>query len=436
MFMGVVADDITGSNDIGIMFHKAGCPAAVFTLDEPENAAHLPLADFPGALILNTNSRLDSPQEAYRKVFLATRALKDAGCTRFFKKTCSVFRGNIGAEFDAMLDALGHDFGVVVLGFPANGRLTLDGQHYVHGRLLHDSEFKNDPTHPMGESDLVKILSSQTTRRVVCVSHGVIGQGAEALRDHLDCLRRDFSYAICDVDGQEALQTIALAVRGETVLCGSSALAEELPAAWQYSGPETAFSYPGFEISAEERSAGVLVASGSLMPQSIAQADYLKRQGLPAYELDGAALFDPDARQLLPVLSAAIAADLNRGQDVLFHTSHDPQRIAKTRLAGLAAGLTPVETARRVSATVAEVCAAVIKETGQDRLVVAGGETSAAVCSRLGIRGMYIWKEIQPGLSACISIPSPQSPRSLRLVLKSGSFGDEQFLKQALEVIK
>ena len=43
------------------------------------------------------------------------------GYHQFRKKTCSVFRGNIGAEFDAMLEALGLEFAVIVLGFPRAG---------------------------------------------------------------------------------------------------------------------------------------------------------------------------------------------------------------------------------------------------------------------------------------------------------------------------
>ncbi|HKY54321.1 MAG TPA: four-carbon acid sugar kinase family protein, partial [Anaerolineales bacterium] len=103
----------------------------------------------PDILILDTNSRLDPPEVAYRKVFAATRELRQAGCRQFHNKTCSVFRGNIGAEFDAMLDALRLDFAVVVLGFPKNGRATVDGIHYVHGKKLEDSEFRHDPIHPM-----------------------------------------------------------------------------------------------------------------------------------------------------------------------------------------------------------------------------------------------------------------------------------------------
>ena len=79
-----------------------------------------------------------------------------------------------------------------------------------------------------------------------------------------------------------------------------------------------------------------------------------------------------------------------------------------------------LEISRLVSETLAEVMARALADTGQNRLVVAGGITSAAVCAQLGINGMRVWKEIQPGLPACISLNDP--PRML--VLQSGSFGN------------
>lgn len=427
MRMGVVADDVTGANDIGIMFAKAGCLTHVHTFTADFS---LPPPSSPAAeiVILDTNSRLDRPEVAYRKVFEATKALAKMGCRRFFNKTCSAFRGNIGAEFDAMQDALGLAFTVVVLGFPKNGRTTVDGIHYIHGKRLEDSEFRNDPIHPMTCSDLVEILRSQTTRKVGLVNHAVVERGAEALRGHIDAMRSQCRYLILDVTGQAALATIARAVHDEPVLGGSSALGEELPAAW------------GVPPVCEERLAlplpeglGILVAAGSLMPQTAAQIEHLRSRGVPCFSLETDRLFDDAGREVeISRLAAAITDRLLAGADALFHTPNDPAAAASTCRAGALHGLSKTEASRRVSETVAEVTARVLTLAGQNRLVVAGGETSAAVCERLGVKGMRIWKEIQPGLPSCISFTEP--PRML--VLKSGSFGKADFFEQALSHLR
>lgn len=429
MIMGVVADDITGSNDIGIMFTKAGLLTHVYAFPgaaPPGTLASSPEA--PDITILDTNSRLDAPDVAYDKVFAATRALMAAGCSRFHNKTCSVFRGNIGVEFDAMLDALGQEFAVVVLGFPKNGRQTINGVHYVRGVKLEESEFRNDPVHPMRRSNLVEILQAQTRRSVGLIDHRVVAQGADALREAVEAARARWNYVILDVVDQAALATIARAVKDCPVLCGSSAIAEELPAAWGVRPVEHAGSPPP-----RVEGLGVLCAAGSLMPQTAAQVEHLRAQGVPAFELDPRGLFEPDARsRTIDDLTDRLARALRAGDDALLHTARVPETVAAVRAEGARRGLSERESARLVSETLAEIVAQVIGRTGLNRLLVAGGETSNAVSQRLGIDGLRIWREIQPGLPSCLSL----GDAPLLLVLKSGSFGSPEFFAQAIDHLK
>ena len=429
MRMGVVADDVTGSNDIGIMFAKSNYQTHIYAFEDAASFA-VPKADLrvPDILILDTNSRLDPPDVAYRKVFAATRELQEAGCLQFHNKTCSVFRGNIGAEFDAMLDALGLEFAVVILGFPKNGRTTLDGIHYVHGRKLEDSEFRRDPIHPMRRSDLVGILQSQTKRKVALITHEIVEQGDLALRDEIRKMRTQCQYLVLDVADQSALVTIARAVHDEPVLCGSSAIAEELSVVW---------GEPQARQQAEDlpplTGLGILVVAGSLMPQTAAQIEHLQQKGAPAFVLDISQLFDPIQREAHIVsMAEAISKSLRTSRNTIFHSPNDPHALETTQRAGIARSISVTESSRLISETLAEVTARVLEKTGQNRLVVAGGETSAAVCARLGVNGMRVWKEIQPGLPSCISLNNP--PRML--VLKSGSFGKPDFFERALEHLK
>lgn len=441
MRMGVVADDITGSNDIGIMFANSGCLAYVYTYDSPGAYARVSARPWvqsqrePDICILDTNTRLAPARIAYEKVLAATHELKSAGCQQFFNKTCSVFRGNIGVEFDAMLDALGQEFAIVVLGFPKNGRISRESIHYVHGRLLEESEFRDDPIHPMRISNLVDILQSQTRRKVAAIHWDVIDQGPEALKQHIAGMQGQASYVILDVTGQEALRTIALAVQEYPVLCGSSALAEELPAAWTQRGTfrPSALAYNGLGWRPAHPEAGVLTVAGSLMPQTARQIQHLAGQRLSIFELDSLRLFQAHEREVeIERLVQALVAELEAGRDTVLHSPNDPVRVEQTRSLGLQSGRSNTETAQLVSGTLAEVAARTLERTGQDRLVVAGGETSAAVCDRLGVDGLRVWKEIQPGLPSCLTL----APHPMLLVLKSGSFGSPEFLEQAIRHLK
>jgi uncharacterized protein YgbK (DUF1537 family) len=426
MKMGVVADDITGANDIGGLFAKGGYRVHIYPLAAFGPAA-LAADGEPDVLILDTNSRLDQPDVAYAKVREATRLLRAAGCPRLFNKTCSVFRGNIGAEFDAMLDELGAPFAVVVLGFPRNGRLTVDGVHYVHGLRLEDSPFRNDPIHPMTRSDLVGILAAQTRRRVGRLGHETVSRGPAALAGAIDEARAACDYLILDVADQAALGVIAAAVADEPVLAGSSALAEELPAVW---GASTAASQAAMP---PPDSCGILCAAGSLTPQTLAQIAHLRASGAPVIELDTRRLFERgDAAAEIGRAVDALAAELAEGRDALVHAANSAEAVAATRAAGAAAGLSPTEVARRVTASLADVVEQVLGRNGGRRLVVAGGETSAAICERLRVAGMAVLDEIQPGVPACVTL----GPAPLLLVLKSGSFGAAEFIERAVEYLR
>ena len=72
----VVADDITGANDIGGMYAKSGYVAGVFPWSETLTAA-----DFEGldTVVIDTDSRFDDAKTAYDKVYRATQLLQRAG---------------------------------------------------------------------------------------------------------------------------------------------------------------------------------------------------------------------------------------------------------------------------------------------------------------------------------------------------------------------
>lgn len=66
---------------------------------------------------------------------------------------------------------------------------------------------------------------------------------------------------------------------------------------------------------------------------------------------------------------------------------------------------------------------------GVRRLVVAGGETSGAVVQALGVNGIRIGPQIDPGVPWTTTLGGPE----LALALKSGNFGVENFFLKALD---
>jgi uncharacterized protein YgbK (DUF1537 family) len=66
-------------------------------------------------------------------------------------------------------------------------------------------------------------------------------------------------------------------------------------------------------------------------------------------------------------------------------------------------------------------------DAGVRRLVIAGGETSGAVVNALGITGLRIGPQIDPGVPWTASLDEP----TLALALKSGNFGTPDFFAKA-----
>jgi uncharacterized protein YgbK (DUF1537 family) len=68
-------------------------------------------------------------------------------------------------------------------------------------------------------------------------------------------------------------------------------------------------------------------------------------------------------------------------------------------------------------------------ENTYSRIIVAGGETSGAVMKELKYNAFYIGRSIAPG----VPIMRPLHASDLRIVLKSGNFGQKDFFIRALE---
>lgn len=420
--IGVVADDTTGANDIGIMFSNNQYSAKIATFREDIN-----LEVDSNVIIIDTDSRLDSPDVSYEKVYKATKTLQNMGCSLYFNKTCSVFRGNIGKEFDAMLDALGEEFAIISLAFPKNGRQTKHAIHTVHGKRLEESEFARDPVHPMQQSNLVAILQEQTNRRVTYIDLEIVRQGVSALRSAIEEKRKDFNYCIIDSGTQEDLTIVAEAVHDYKILAGSSAIAEELPKFLQVQPIDSFLT--NLDITDD---LGVLVVSGSLTPQTRAQTAHLISTGVPCIVLDSRKVFDNSEyeKEIRRVFEETQLL-LKQGKDVLIMANNQEEVVLETKEIGFKQKIDSLTISKMVSAMLAVVTEKIVNATGLKRLVVAGGDTSGTVSRKLGIRGNYVLKEIETGLPSGLALGRP-----MLIVLKSGSFGKPNFLVRAVAHLK
>ena len=127
-------------------------------------------------------------------------------------------------------------------------------------------------------------------------------------------------------------------------------------------------------------------------------------------------------------LLSAIAA----GSDVSLYASSSPEQVQLSKEAGTERGFDHTEVSNRIAATLGEIAAGIIQEVELQGVILTGGDTAKAVCKHLGVSGILLVSEIEPG------IPLGQLVGSTPLwgVTKAGAFGNENSLVHAKNVLK
>lgn len=418
MKFGIVADDDTGASDAAGMLTAKGVPTVLF-LGPPDSNTFQQLGSQYDACAVATQSRSIDPRAAYRNIADVTRLFRDAGLQKVQLKYCSTFdstpKGNIGPMMDAAVDVLEVAATVACPALPVNGRTTYMGYHFVHGQLLSESPLKDHPLHPMTDSNLVRWLKLQTTRAVASVTLPVIRTGPAALGEHLDrTAARDIVYFITDAIDQSDLTTIARATADWPLITGGSGITGEIPDLLFPDRPDADLNAPLARCAKT-----VLTVAGSCAPATRAQNALAAEQGFHAFAIPGD---DCLTGRIDPARIARDAAEmLARGENVLVHASAAPAEVQRVQKLGKSLGLSATGTGRRIADTLAEITDRVLRAQPPGRLVLAGGETANAACTRLGVRALAVGRPIDPGVPCCF----PLERDDIAIVLKSGNFGAE-----------
>lgn len=414
--LGCIADDFTGATDLASMLVKNGM-RAVQVIGVPEAGAPIPEAD---AIIVALKSRTAPVRQAVGESLAALAWLKSAGCSQFFFKYCSTFdsteAGNIGPVADALVEALGCGFALACPAFPVNGRSVYMGHLFVGGVLLNESGMEKHPLTPMTDANLVRVLGRQTEGTVGLVPYATVDQGAAAIRKAMTGLKEQGRrYAIVDAVSDAHLQAIGEAAENHALITGGSGIAIGLPENFRRAGKLSVMGDPGALPEVDGHAA---VLAGSCSRATLFQIGRA-RERIPTLQLD--ALATPDARAL-----AKQALDWVDGKlgavPVLIAASAPPETVAalQAKLGREAAGAL-------IEDALAEVAEGLVAR-GVRNLVVAGGETSGAVVTRLGVRSLRIGGEIDPGVPWTLA---EGSGPAMKLALKSGNFGAPDFFLKA-----
>lgn len=404
----ILADDLTGAADCAITFAKHGMESVVAWGDGVERTA--------AVLSVDVDSRR-FPAAAAVERQLAAQAVRWRPGLHYYKKIDSTLRGQPVAELAAQLAALPMRKGgrarlaVVAPAFPATGRVTLDGRV-----MLGDLPLEKTPLwardHSYPNAHLPSMLGDAGLAAAV-IGLDIVRSGAEAVRARMkDADRRGFAAVVCDCTTEADLEVVAAAslpLAEDVIWVGSAGLAGALAA---LVSPAVA-SLPRLP----PHPGGVLVVVGSLAESSRMQARLLVEDGVvehvavaPETLLAGSR--DPAWQDAVVSLSKGLEA----GRDILLEIALAPDP-------DLAKG---PDLAARLAEMVDQVASKVAA------LVATGGDTACALLSRMGVHGIRLLDEVEPGVPLGMTL----CERSIPVVTKAGGFGDAATLRRCLERLK
>ncbi len=402
--LAVIADDLTGALDTGVQFAVRGIPTCVTI--EPTSTDQAP--ERASVLVADTETRHAQPGAAYERVVAAVGWCCVHGVARFYKKTDSTLRGNLGSELTALLATASCNDLLFVPAFPGMNRQTIDGHQYIDGVPLHKTSFGSDPLAPIPDSHIPNLIQSQTDVEV-SIAHRPAEIPIKPVRQK--------RIIVCDASTERDLRRIGDYLRRHDKLnctagCAgfASVLADLLP-----------FKRERSKIYC--LSGPMLVICGSLHAVSRRQVRVAESCGMQSLCLPAGALIADAfmaAREGVG-FEKNVAHLLRSGQDVIVTTvegGDNQHRVTK-------------KASRRVARNLSELVYRLVCESAVATLVIFGGDTSARIMERLGWRCLELVAELLPGLP----LSRTGAEADPIVITKAGGFGDDTVLPRLRDML-
>jgi len=383
----VVADDLTGANATGARFARTGMRVATVT---PEHVSQV-VGDYD-VVVANLDSRHVPAEQAADLVTDVVEAVWPVGLV--VKRTDSTLRGNVGAELQAVYDAVrervpsGTRVRVLFTpAFPSAGRITEDGVQLLNGLPLERTELALDPLFPMDTSVVADILAVQCD---LPVRHVPVRQITQTMLTS-ELLAGDEPVVVCDASTEQHLTDIAEAAAEAHQRDGVVWVSAD-------PGPTGALLAYSLRLRGQAGSRGPLLGVvGSTTDLTRRQLATVARTGAVRFvDLDAVALADPESGH-----EDEVAAELTEQL-----TSSGFPELCVLRLVTSAErvralpGQTRAELPARIARLVADVVNDVADTTGAHALpsglYLTGGDLVASLLDELDVHAFDVGGEIVP----------------------------------------
>jgi uncharacterized protein YgbK (DUF1537 family) len=369
------------------------------------------------AVSVDVNSRAMKPQEAGAAVMGAVQQHYSRSTRILYHKVDSTLRGNWPSELthihQGATNVLGYAPLVIVApAFPETGRATIDGHVLVKGIPLENTSLWK-LAGSTRSADLPAILAD-VGFRVGAATLEQVALGSEALQRRLaKWADAGCGAIVCDAQTEDDLLTVAAAsliLPGKLLWVGSAGLMRALVRARE--GEVTTTSAPMWAAAARP----ILIVVGSASSVSHTQFDVLEEeQGVMSLSILPSVLRESSVHERVQTYAQTLDLALASGSDVAV---------------AIRGGEIDLEEGPQLAAALAKLIAPRLSQVGG--LIVTGGETARAILEQVGITGLRMQGEIEPGVPVGRSIGNIAIP----VITKAGAFGDHTTLKRCLAILR
>lgn len=420
----IIADDLSGAADCGIVCAEAGLETVV-SFGHP---AHEPDV---AVLAIDADTRNRTQAEAVAEIHRLVHAHAPPGRT-LFRKIDSTLRGHMAAELAATLAARreqGRALIVLAPAFPATGRTTRDGHQHLHGvKLEHTELWQREGI--AGRARIPEMLAEVGLTSAAISLEQVHGRD---LRHIVFDAARDHDVLVFDAEAEADLQLIAeaAALLGNNVIwAGSAGLARYLPAVTAARSTKPLPAPPVLQ-PALSRGRPLLFVVGSASAVSRAQIQRLSIEpDITTINVSTTVLHTGPRDPEWIAAEEALGAALRQGKDVIVLLgSEEPVDLGE----GLAL-------CRSLACLVAPFAPLI------GGPVSTGGETARAVLQAIGVRGLRLIREVETGVPLSMSegrviesLVTQHQPVErwdpFPVITKAGAFGTIDTLLQCRAVL-
>jgi uncharacterized protein YgbK (DUF1537 family) len=351
-----LADDFSGAAEVAGVAFRHGLNTRVATGPErPSNVEFLAI-DMATRSLPSTMAR--------EKALDWGKFVAEAKPSLFYKKTDSVLRGHIAVELFAMLVSMGRRLGLLVPANPARGRIISNGEYRIDNVPLGDTEFARDPSFPIQSSQVTNLVS-----------------GAESLA--IDGSLSGTGLVIGDAETEQDLDRWAEKMPPHTIPAGASPFLAALMRKQGLSA--SAQATPSHLIGQT-----MLLVCGSQSDNARKLIASLKEKGAPIFDTTSAPE-DVSAQEIAKALEKYPITVLRHSPE----TSHSSQEL---------------------TAKIASITMETLRLHPTPHLCLEGGETAAAVLTKLNEKSFGVHHEWEPGVVSLVS------DSQLTTTVKPGSY--------------